>query len=80
VRVRAPRHADQALEVPRFFIVIGAPEAASCLQFAATRLKFAARLRKIRESSGHAPSALQRASIFPSIRSGHLDFAASGTP
>jgi hypothetical protein len=43
VRFRASRHADQALEAPRFSTVIGAPEAANCHQFAATRLKFAAR-------------------------------------
>jgi hypothetical protein len=42
-RVRASCHADQALEAARFFTVIGTPEAANCLQFAATRLKFAAR-------------------------------------
>jgi hypothetical protein len=39
----ASHHADQALEAPRFFAVIGTPEAATCLRFAATRLKFAAR-------------------------------------
>jgi hypothetical protein len=35
---------DQALEAPRFFPVICTPGAANCLQSAATRLKFAARL------------------------------------
>jgi hypothetical protein len=41
-RGRASRDAAQALQATRFFTSVGAPKAANCLQFAATRLKFAA--------------------------------------
>jgi hypothetical protein len=51
-----------------------------CLQFAATCLKFAARLRELRQSAGHPPQALQPTPIFFAIRSWHLDFAASNAP
>jgi hypothetical protein len=42
LRRHASRHTTQALATARFFTHIDAPEAANCLQFAATRLKFAA--------------------------------------
>jgi hypothetical protein len=54
--------------------------AANCLRFAATRLNFAARLRELRQSAGHAPQALQPTPIFFAIGSKHLDFAASNAP
>jgi hypothetical protein len=54
--------------------------AGNCLRFAATRLRFAARLRKLRQSTGHPPQALQPTPIFFAIGSEHLDFAASDTP
>jgi hypothetical protein len=54
--------------------------AGNCLRFAATRLKFAARLGKVRQSAGHPPQALQPTPIFFAIGSWHLDFAASNAP
>jgi hypothetical protein len=54
--------------------------AGNCLRFAATRLKFAARLGGLRQSAGHAPQVPQPTPIFLRVGSERLDFAASNAP
>jgi hypothetical protein len=50
---RMPCHTAQALQVISFFASIARCEDANCLQFAATRLKFAARLSRFTLSACH---------------------------
>jgi hypothetical protein len=70
------RHADQAVEPPRFFARTSAPERATCPHFAATRLKFAA--RRVDAADDRRITPLEPAPEFARIKRGKILTATRG--